>query len=53
MARSRKTNPRRRLTRVEAEGDVREQIDWDRLAWALFQYARILVENEDQGDSAP
>jgi hypothetical protein len=48
MARSRKTNPHRRLDRVEAEADVRDQIDWDRFAWALFQYARVLVENESK-----
>ena len=52
MARSNKTNSRRRLERVEAEADVRDQIDWDRFAWALFQYARVLVEDESK-DSAP
>jgi hypothetical protein len=39
--------------RVEAEGDIRDQIDWDRFAWALFQYARVLVENEDSEDDTP
>lgn len=52
MARSRNTTSRRRLERVEAEADVRDQIDWDRFAWALFQYARVLAERETK-DGAP
>lgn len=52
MARSKQTKHRRRLVQVEAEADVRDQIDWDRFAWALFQYARVLVEEESK-DSTP
>jgi hypothetical protein len=52
MAR-RKQNHHRRLDRVDVQGDVREQIDWDRFAWALFQYARVLVEEDDAEDRAP
>lgn len=51
MPRRRKATSRRRLDRVIAEGDVREQIDWDRFAWALFQYGRALVENDDYEDA--
>jgi len=41
---------RPRLTRVHVEPEERDEIDWDRFAWALLQYARILVEQEDQKD---
>lgn len=37
---------RKRLTRVSVEAEPRDAVDWDRFAWALLQYARILAENE-------
>lgn len=37
---------KKRLTRVSVEAEERDEIDWDRFAWALLQYARVLVENE-------
>jgi hypothetical protein len=37
---------RKRLTGVSVEAELRDEIDWDRFAWALLQYARILAENE-------
>lgn len=36
-----------RLTRVSVEAEIRDEIDWDRFAWALLQYARILAEREE------
>jgi hypothetical protein len=39
---------RKRLTRVSVEAELREEPDWDRFAWALLQYARILAA---QGES--
>jgi hypothetical protein len=51
----RKTTPRKaRLTRVRVEAEKRDEIDWDRFAWALLQHARILAENEpDNEQGAP
>jgi hypothetical protein len=46
------TMPKRRkigkktLTRVAIEVEPRDEIDWDRFAWALFQYCRIKLESE-------
>jgi hypothetical protein len=39
-------NRRKRLTHVRVEAEERDDIDWDRFAWALMQYARVLAENE-------
>ena len=44
---------RKRLTRVSVEAELRDEIDWDRFAWALLQYARILVENEEVDAEPP
>lgn len=41
MPRKRKTN-RKKLTRVSVRAELRSEPDWDRFAWALLQYARIL-----------
>jgi hypothetical protein len=49
----RKTINKQRLTRVSVEAEERDQIDWDRFAWALLQYARILAEAEDEEQAAP
>jgi len=38
---------KKRLTRVSVVAEEREEIDWDRFAWALLQYARILAEREE------
>ena len=44
----RKTVQKKRLTRVSVEAEERDDIDWDRFAWALLQYARVLAEREDE-----
>lgn len=44
-----KQNRKPRLTRVRVEAEQRDEIDWDRFAWALLQYARILAEGEEAG----
>lgn len=49
MARSR-DQKRKQLTGVSIEAEGRDEIDWDRFAWALLQYARILVENDQDGE---
>jgi hypothetical protein len=41
-----KKSKKKRLTRVSVEAERREDIDWDRFAWALLQYARTLAESE-------
>jgi hypothetical protein len=33
---------RPRLTRVSVHGELRSEPDWDRFAWALLQYAKLL-----------
>jgi hypothetical protein len=43
MPRKRKTK-RARLERVSLRVERRPEPDWDRLAWALLQHARILSE---------
>lgn len=45
MPRKRKTN-RKRVTRVSVRAERRKEPDWDRFAWALLQYARILHEQQ-------
>jgi hypothetical protein len=49
MPRHRKPT-KKRLTRVSVEAERRENIDWDRFAWALLQYARILAESEESSN---
>jgi hypothetical protein len=41
---------RKRLTRVSVEAERREEPDWDRFAWALLQYARILANSQNEGE---
>jgi hypothetical protein len=45
MPRKRKTN-RKRLERVSIRAERREEVDWDRFAYALLQHARLLSEQE-------
>jgi hypothetical protein len=47
MSKKSKTPGKQRLTRVSVEAEPRDEIDWDRFAWALLQYARTLVEAEE------
>lgn len=39
---------KKRLARVFVEAEPRDEIDWDRFAWALLQYARVFVQSEDR-----
>jgi hypothetical protein len=45
VPRKRKTN-RKRLERVSIRAERREEVDWDRFAYALLQHARLLSEQE-------
>lgn len=42
-----KQTRKKRLTRVSVTAERRADIDWDRFAWALLQYARVLAEGEE------
>jgi hypothetical protein len=42
-----KKQGKERLTRVSAKFIPREEIDWDRYAWAVLQYVRSLSEDEE------
>ncbi len=42
-----KKQGKKRLTRVSVEAEHREDINWDRFAWALLQYARLKIESEE------
>jgi hypothetical protein len=46
---SKRKNPQnKRLTRVSVvEAELRDEIDWDRFAWALLQFCRAQIEAED------
>jgi hypothetical protein len=43
---------RKRLARVTVMTEPRDEVDWDRFAWALLQYARVLVENQGAEEQA-
>lgn len=47
-----KKHKKKRLQRVSVEGELRDELDWDRFAWALLQYTRILAENEEKERNA-
>ncbi len=49
MAKKKKPT-KKRLERVSVEGELRDEPDWDRFAWALLQYVRVLIENDEASD---
>ena len=40
---------KKRLTRVSVEAELRDEIDWDRFAWALLQHCRSIIESQESG----
>jgi len=38
---------KKRLTRVVVEAEPRDEIDWDRFAWALLQHCRSVIESRE------
>ena len=52
MPKKRKTN-RKRLQRVSVRAELRDEPDWDRFAWALLQYARILSADKPAKPKRP
>jgi hypothetical protein len=54
MPRKRTKPARQRLERVSIRAERRPEPDWDRLAWALLQHARILSQQQaKQGKPKP
>jgi len=51
MPKNQKHTPKPRLTRVSVTAEPRDEIDWDRFAWALLQYCRTVIESERAGKS--
>lgn len=43
-----KAKGRPRLQRVSVRAERREPVDWDRFAWALLQYTKLISENNGQ-----
>lgn len=52
MPRKRKTT-RKRLERVSVRAERRDEPDWDRFAWALLQYARLVLADKSDSGQAP
>jgi len=52
MPRKRKAT-RKRLRRVSVRGELRSEPDWDKYAWAVLQYARILSANKQAKRQRP
>jgi hypothetical protein len=42
-----------RLQRVSVRAERREEPDWDRFAWALLQYARLLAADQPAKGPSP
>jgi hypothetical protein len=53
MARSRKSRRAGRVIGVEIEAELREEIDYDRFAWALLQYCRLKIEAQEKEAGQP
>lgn len=55
MARSNKSQNRKptrsRLRSVSVDAELRDEIDWDRFAWALLQFCRLKLETGEPEDS--
>ncbi|HEV2973701.1 MAG TPA: hypothetical protein VGX69_01735 [Solirubrobacteraceae bacterium] len=46
-------NTRKRLQRVSVRAELRDEPDWDKYAWALLQYARLLSANKQAKRKRP
>jgi hypothetical protein len=47
MPKKRKISRKPKLTRVSVRAERRDEVDWDRFAWALLQYSRLLLAQEE------
>ena len=50
MPRKRKTN-RKRLRRVSVRAEHREEVDWDKFAYAVLQHARLTLAQQQTKQS--
>lgn len=48
MARSKKSRTGGRVIGVDVEAELRDEIDYDRFAWALLQYCRLKIEAQER-----
>jgi hypothetical protein len=53
MPRKKRPSSKKRLQRVSVRAELRDPVDWDRYAWALLQYARILSADKQGKDKKP
>ena len=53
MARSKKSTNKGRVIGVDVEAVLRDEIDYDRFAWALLQYCRLKIEAEEKNAGEP
>jgi len=52
MPKKRKST-RKRLKRVSVRAEPRDEPDWDKYAWALLQYARLLSASKQGKPKRP
>lgn len=50
MPRRKKSTNVGRVIGVDVEAELRQEIDYDRFAWALLQYCRLKMESEANGE---
>lgn len=50
---NKKKPTKKRLQRVSVRAEYREQVDWDKFAWALLQHARLVSANQPGKDQTP
>jgi hypothetical protein len=53
MARRNKSTKAGRVIGVDVEAELREEIDYDRFAWALLQYCRLKIEAQERDAGEP
>lgn len=53
MARSTRLKKAGRVIGVDIEAELREEIDYDRFAWALLQYCRLKLEAQENEAGQP
>jgi hypothetical protein len=53
MPRNQKPTKPGRVVGVDVEAELREEIDYDRFAWALLQYCRLKLEAREKGAVEP
>jgi hypothetical protein len=53
MPRSTKPKKTGRVIGVDVEAILREEIDYDRFAWALLQYCRLKIEAQEKDLGQP